>query len=214
MPARSFRPETPMQLYISYETVPFIRERHTGEQRHTHIGPLTRDAARAAGSVMRRAVRSERRKDPRGGEPRCERHCRRTREQFRCTRARENKLPSGSNSLTAGLQPSCLFAKQLGCRAAATLLPLEDQTPTEALAFCVWGICFVLFWGPLGLVAAQCAVCEGAAWVAVCGDCLAVPPARPCARLSVWGCRLALRCVVGLADAPRISGGAGPVVPT
>ena len=106
MPARSFRPETPMQLYISYETVPFIRERHTGEQRHTHIGPLTRDAARAAGSVMRRAVRSERRKDPRGGEPRCERHCRRTREQFRCTRARENKLPSGSNSLAAGLQPS------------------------------------------------------------------------------------------------------------
>ena len=84
--------------------------------------------------------------------------------------------------------------------------PLEDQTPTEALAFCVWGICFVLFWGPLGLVAAQCAVCEGAAWVAVCGDCLAVPPARPCARLSVWGCRLALR-VVGPAVSAQILGG-------
>ena len=38
------------------------------------------------------------------------------------------------------------------------------------------------------------------------GDCLAVPPARPCARLSVWGCRLALRRVVGPADAPQIGG--------
>ena len=35
-PARSFRPETPMRLYILHETVPLIRERHTGEQRHTH----------------------------------------------------------------------------------------------------------------------------------------------------------------------------------
>ena len=26
-------------------------------------------------------------------------------------------------------------------------------------------VCFVLFWGPLGLVAAQRAACEGAAWV-------------------------------------------------
>ena len=43
------RPNTPMLLYET-DPVLMIRERHVGTQRLTHVGLLTRDAARAAGS--------------------------------------------------------------------------------------------------------------------------------------------------------------------
>ena len=77
----------------------------------------------------------------------------------------------------------------------------------------------VVFWGPLGYLwgswsrSAQRAAREGAA-CGCAGACLAVPPARPCARQSACVRTLEARGGWWVRPALPKSGGAGPVVPT
>ena len=115
----------------------------------------------------------------------------------------------GAISLADGLQPRCLET---------------SNGAADRLRFCYWridpkrrllaefGCLFVLFcfgalWGLRSRSLQRVgALRGGCAWA-----CLAVPPARHCARQSVRGCRPALRRVVGPAGAAPSLGGTGPV---